>query len=117
MQKKIVIGPYEKVNQITGKKALGDLVVEVTDVAVADWKDQKHRLTGNSLSVPKTFHELIAQCSSTQSSSTQSSTNQVTLIHLISQQPFTLDLSPWKGIDPGRYVRIDYGWVRKGVRW
>lgn len=112
MQKKIVIDPYEKVNPITGTKALGDLVVEVTDVAVADWKNQKHQLTGNPLPVPQTLHELIAKCSATSNSTTQ-----VTLIHLISQQPFTLDLSPWQGVDPNSYMRIDYGWVRKGVPW
>jgi hypothetical protein len=104
MKKRLIIGQYERiVNESTKAKALGDLIVEASDIAVDDWKNQIHKVTKTPLTSPRTLNQIRARCGS----------SKLTLVHPINQQPFTLDLSPWDKIDGERYFRIDMGWVRR----
>src|SRR5690242_13144732 len=104
MKKTFIIGQHVKTNAMTGTQALGELVVEISDVAVDDWKHQTHKVTGKLLAQPRTINQVKAACGGS---------SQVTFVHPINQQRFTLDLSPWDHVDGNRYLRIDMGWVRK----
>ncbi len=104
MKKTIILGEYVSKNSITGTQALGDVVVEISDIAVDDWKNQKHKLTGEPLAFPKTINQWKAS---------HGGSSHITFIHPINQQRFIIDLSEWDHIDSDRYPRIDMGWVRK----
>ena len=101
MKKTFVVGQYAKLNTFTQQKALCNLIIELSDIAVGDWKNEKNILTGKPLNKARTVKEILAS----------GHANHVTFFHPVSQQSYTLDLSPWASVDGNRYLRIDIGWV------
>lgn len=100
------LGLFNKLNERTNRTAPGDVFFEAEDIGPDEWRTQRYKLTNNPLtSPPDSLDVWRSRCSSGRV---------LTLIHPISQQTFTFDLSPWDGVDGKQLLRVDFTWVRRG---
>ncbi|MFL5628292.1 MAG: hypothetical protein ACJ788_22150 [Ktedonobacteraceae bacterium] len=82
----------------TWKNIPGDLILEVEDMASADWSQQKSKIGKPMQGKPRTIEEWKQRFGGLSGE----------LVHPVGQHKFMFDLSPWANVDGARYLKLEW---------
>lgn len=82
----------------TWKNIPGDLILEVEDIAPADWPRQKDKGGKPMQGIPLTIDAWKQRFGGLSGE----------LVHPVGHRKFTFDLSPWANVDGARYLKLEW---------